>query len=58
MGLLVKKIGDVVDFDLGEKEPPPANMKGIQGEYFTGVYKMENSLIGVLDIDKVLSSEE
>lgn len=58
VGLLVKKIGDVVAVDLINKEQPPANMSGIQGKYFTGVYKKDNALIGILDINKVLSMEE
>lgn len=58
VGLLVKKIGDVVAVDLINKEQPPANMRGIQGKYFTGVYKKDNTLIGILDIDRVLRVEE
>ena len=58
VGLLVRKIGDVVPADMEKQEPAPANMQGIQGEFFTGVYKTEKDLIGILDIDKVLSIEE
>ncbi len=58
VGLLVKSISDVVEADLQKKEPAPANLGGIQGEYFTGVYKTETALIGMLDIDKVLSIED
>ncbi|MBU1138081.1 MAG: chemotaxis protein CheW [Proteobacteria bacterium] len=58
VGLLVKKIGDVVAVDMVNKEHSPANMSGIQGKYFTGVYKRDNSLIGILDIDKVLGIDE
>lgn len=58
VGLLVMKIGDVVEADMEKLEPPPANMRGIQGDYFKGVYKTQQSLIGILDIEKVLSLEE
>ena len=58
VGLLVRKIGDVVEAEMTKKERPPANMRGIQGEFFTGVYKTQSSLIGILDIDKVLSIED
>lgn len=57
VGLMVRKIGDVVKVDTSKKEPPPANMRGIQGEFFTGVYKMDDILIGILDIKKVLHTE-
>jgi purine-binding chemotaxis protein CheW len=58
VGILVHRISDVVAVDLLHKEAPPANMRGIQGRYFTGVCKRENSLIGLLDIDRVLSLQE
>jgi purine-binding chemotaxis protein CheW len=58
VGLLVRKISDVVSADMEKQESAPANMRGIQGDYFTGVYKTENNLIGILNIDKVLSIED
>ncbi|MBM9602955.1 chemotaxis protein CheW [Desulfopila inferna] len=58
VGLLVRQISDVVQADLTRKEYPPANMDGIQGEFFTGVYKTDTKLIGILDVDKVLSIED
>lgn len=58
VGLLVRQISDVVEADMEKKEHAPANMGGIQGEFFTGVYKTENELIGILDVDKVLSIED
>ncbi len=58
VGLLVRQISDVVEADMEKKEHAPANMGGIQGEFFTGVYKTDNELIGILDVDKVLSIED
>ena len=58
VGLLVRQISDVVSADMERRESAPANMHGIQGDFFTGVYKTEQSLIGILDVDKVLSIEE
>lgn len=58
IGLLVKKISDVVQADTTKFEPPPSNMSGIQGDFFTGVYKTKDKLIGILDVDKVLRLEE
>lgn len=58
VGLLVKRISDVVEADMQRREPAPANMGGIQGEYFNGVYKTDTELIGILNIDKVLSIED
>lgn len=58
VGLMVRKISDVVTADMEKKELAPANMSGIQGEYFTGVYKTSGNLIGILNVDKVLSIED
>ena len=58
VGLLVRRISDVVSADMEKRERAPANMSGIQGEYFTGVYKTNDNLIGILDVDKVLSIED
>jgi purine-binding chemotaxis protein CheW len=58
VGLLVRRISDVVSANMERREPAPANMRGIQGEYFTGVYKTDNNLIGILNVDKVLSFED
>jgi purine-binding chemotaxis protein CheW len=58
IGLMVRKISDVVQADKDRFEPPPSNMGGIQGEFFTGVYKTKNKLIGILDVEKVLKMEE
>ncbi|MBV5316537.1 MAG: purine-binding chemotaxis protein CheW [Desulfobulbaceae bacterium] len=58
VGLLVKQIHDVVEVDLLKKEPAPVNMGGMQGRYFAGVCKQENSLIGLLHLDKVLACNE
>ncbi len=58
VGLLVRQISDVVAADMEKKERPPANMGGIQGEFFTGVFKTDNELIGILDVDKVLGIED
>ena len=58
VGILVHRISDVVSVELREQEPPPANMRGIQGRFFTGVCQREHNLIGLLDIDKVLSLDD
>jgi purine-binding chemotaxis protein CheW len=54
IGLLVDKISDVMIADPYKIEDPPANIGGIQGKYFKGVFKTDKSLIGILDIEEVL----
>ena len=57
IGFLVDQISDVLPAEPSRIEPAPANISGVQGKYFTGVFKTESSLIGILDIDAVLSDE-
>jgi len=56
IGLLVDRICDVATADKGKIEPAPANIGGIQGRYFDGVYKTDTSLVGILNINEVLST--
>lgn len=54
IGLLVERIGDVIPVDMGKVEKPPANLVGVKEAFFKGIYKSNDYLIGVLDIDEVL----
>lgn len=57
IGLIAARISDVVKSDLKKIESPPANIGGVQGKYFTGVFKTEDSLVGILDVEEVLKEE-
>lgn len=57
IGLLVSRISDVVEVAQDKVEPPPANIGGIQGKFFKGVFKTKERLIGILDLETVLENE-
>jgi len=57
IGLMTARISDVMHSDLSRIEPPPANIGGVQGKYFKGVFKTEDKLIGILDVEEVLKEE-
>jgi purine-binding chemotaxis protein CheW len=57
VGLLVERISDVVRADWDSVHLPPANIGGVQGKYFQGVYKSDASLIGILDAEEILDLE-
>ena len=57
IGLLVHRIGDVERTEAANIEPPPANIGGIQGRYFEGVYKKEKNLIGILNVEEILKDD-
>lgn len=54
IGLLVDRISDVLTADAAQIEFSPANLGGIQGTFFKGVLKAKGSLVGILDMAKVL----
>jgi purine-binding chemotaxis protein CheW len=58
IGLMVEQISDVVQAEWEKVEAPPANIGGVQGRYFTGVFKTKDHLIGILDVGKVLEEEK
>jgi purine-binding chemotaxis protein CheW len=57
IGLLVSRISDVVEAKWDKVEDPPANLGGVQGAFFKGVFKTKDRLIGILDVTKVLAEE-
>jgi purine-binding chemotaxis protein CheW len=57
IGLLVSDISNVIAAHRDEVAPSPANIGDIQGSFFTGVLKTSDRLIGVLDLEKVMSEE-
>ena len=57
IGLLVSSISDVVEARWDKVEDPPANIGGVQGAFFKGVFKTQDRLIGILDVNKVLAEE-
>ncbi len=58
IGLNVSRISDVVEADLEKMESPPANIGGVQGKFFKGVFKTKDRLIGILDVERVLEHEK
>ena len=52
--LLVDAICDVIGAEADEIEPPPANVGGIEGEYIGGVIKLDDELLVILSVDKLL----
>ncbi len=58
VGLLVDGVKEVYSLSKGDVAPPPAMVKGIKTEYLEGVGKAEERLIIILNLDKILSTEE
>lgn len=58
MGVLADSVQEVVYINPAKIEPPPKVGAKLNTDYIKGVGKKENSFLIILDIDKVLSSEE
>jgi purine-binding chemotaxis protein CheW len=57
IGLLVDKIVDVVFAAAVDMEAPPSNIDGIAGTYFSNIYKMDNDLVAILNIEELLKND-
>lgn len=57
IGFLVSHISDVIEAEWEKVEKPPANIGGVQGSFFKGVFKTKDKLIGILDAERVLAED-
>jgi len=55
VSLLVDEIGDVVELQGEAYERPPETLKGVARELVTGVYKLKERLLLVLDTERTVT---
>ncbi|MGA2080324.1 MAG: chemotaxis protein CheW [Holophaga sp.] len=53
-GFLVDGIGDVVEADVGQTKPAPANVTEAEGRLLCGVIQADSGLLALLDLQGVL----
>lgn len=58
LGMIVSAVSEVLTIDDSVVEPPPPMASAVGSEFITGVAKIENRLVILLDLGKVLSLEE
>lgn len=58
IGVTVDHVSDVIRIPVSDIQPPPKMIKGIESEYVEGVVKYSGDLIILLNIDRILSTEE
>ncbi len=58
IGLLVDEIEEIISLAPEEKSLPPAIFKGLKTEYLTGLGKKDGRIIILLNLDRLLTSEE
>ncbi|MDP4169376.1 MAG: chemotaxis protein CheW [Bacillota bacterium] len=54
VGLIVDSANDVIDITADSIEPPPEIVGGTESAFLKGVVKIDNRLLILLDLDKVL----
>jgi len=58
VGFIVDAVSEVLRIPAGTVEPPPPVVAGFDSEYISGVGKLEDRLLILLDLNRLLSSEE
>lgn len=58
IGFVVDSVNEVLRIPKSITEAPPAIVAGIDANYITSVAKMEDRLLILLDLDKILTTEE
>ena len=58
IGLIVDSVSQVIKIPHDDIQPPPETIASLAGDYLTGVGKVEERMILILDIDKVLNTVE
>jgi purine-binding chemotaxis protein CheW len=58
VGLIVDAANDVIDVPIDAIEPPPEVVGGIEADYLRGVAKLDQRLLILLNLDKVLNADE
>jgi purine-binding chemotaxis protein CheW len=57
LGFIVDSVNEVIRIDKSITEPPPSVDGGVSSEYITGIAKLEDRLITLLNIKKLLVQE-
>jgi purine-binding chemotaxis protein CheW len=58
VGFVVDAVSEVLRIPRSVTEPPPSLVAGIEAEYITAVGKLEDRLLILLDLEKILSGDE
>jgi purine-binding chemotaxis protein CheW len=58
IGLVVDEVAEVKNFTRQEIQPAPRFIKGRQADYFLGVCQRDDDLVMIINLEKILSSDE
>jgi len=57
IGIIVDAVSEVLRVSPNQISPPPPTIAGLGKEYLTGLVKLQNRLLIMLDIDRILGEE-
>ena len=58
IGIVVDAVSEVLRVKHDQIAPPPPTVSGLGREYLSGLVKLDNQLLILLDIDKIFGEEE
>ncbi len=58
VGLIVDAVSEVLHINEEDIEDPPQSMVGIKNDYLTGVVKIDENIVNILDLNNLLASDE
>lgn len=58
VGFIVDAVTETLRLPENAIEPPPSSIAGLRADYLAGVGKLEDRLLILLDVDKILSTDE
>lgn len=58
VGFVVDAVSEVLRIPAGTVEPPPPVVAGVESDYISGVGQLQDRLLIMLDLDKLLSSDD
>ncbi|MFV0420710.1 chemotaxis protein CheW [Oleidesulfovibrio sp.] len=58
VGFIVDSVSEVLRIPAGTVEPPPPVVAGMESDYISGVGKLQDRLLILLDLDRLLSQED
>ena len=58
VGIVVDAVSEVLRISTNTISPPPPVIAGVDADYVSGVGRLQNRLLIILDLDKMLTTED
>ena len=58
LGLIVDEVSEVLRVPETAVSPPPSYVRGLAAEFIRGIVRLESRLVVLLDLERILSSQE